>query len=397
MRLNKVTIPKLEVPAGKAEITYYDDDLRGFGVRARRGGKRSWIAVYRIGKKVRRVTIGDATIVTPDEARAKAREVLARADLGEDAQAKRRAEQAKAATTLGAVIELYIQQYVEKRQRPNTQRETKRHLRVNWRSLHGLPLHDIARRDVAARLAELVDNTGPISANRARTILHGFFVWAMQQGIVEINPVAGTAAPASERRRDRTLTDDEIRAIWMATDGPGDYAAIVRLLLLTGQRREEVAGMPWRELDLERALWSLPSDRTKNGQAHDVPLSSAALEIVSRLRRRGDRELIFGEGEGSFSGWSQAKRRLDARSGVSDWRLHDIRRTAVTGMAELGVQPHVIEALINHLSGHKVGVAGIYNRATYAAEKRAAMVIWSDHVDKIVNANAQVAVSDCRS
>ena len=380
MRLTRTVVAKLEVPVGQAETTYYDDNLKGFGVRARRGGKRSWVAVYRIGRKVRRVTVGDAAIVGPDEARAKARKVLARANLGEDTQAKRKEEKTKAVITLGAVIELYIQRYVEKRQRPKTQYETKRYLRKSWRQLHDVPLHQLARRDIAMQLTEIVDKHGAISANRARTALHGFFVWAMQQGIAEVNPVAGTAAPAAEQKRDRVLTEDEIRAIWTATIGSGDYATIVRLLLLTGQRREEVAGIRWTELDFERAVWSLPADRTKNGQAHDVPLSDLVLEILMGREPRGERELIFGEGKGSFSGWSQAKARLDRRSDVSGWRLHDIRRTVVKGMAELGVQPHIIEAAVNHLSGHKAGVAGIYNRATYAAEKRCALSAWADHI-----------------
>jgi integrase len=143
--------------------------------------------------------------------------------------------------------------------------------------------------------------------------------------------------------------------------------------------------MCWQELDFDQAIWSLPADRTKNGQAHDVPLSRDVLSILQQRERRGDRQLLFGEGKGSYSGWSQAKARLDRRSGVVGWRIHDIRRTVVTGMAELGVQPHIIEATVNHLSGHKAGVAGIYNRATYATEKRDAMRLWADHVAAIVN------------
>ena len=385
MRLTKSAVAKLDVPPGRAEVTYYDDDLRGFGVRARRGGKRSWVAVYRIGNKVRRVTIGDATVVGPEEARAKARKVLASADLGEDVQAKRKEEKAKAATTFGIVVDQYIKHYVERRQRPKTQHETKRYLRTNWKGLDDLPLHQIARRDVAAILADIVADNGAISANRARIALHGFFVWAMQQGIAEANPVAGTAAPAAERKRDRTLSNGEIRVIWTATETPGHFNAIVRLLLLTGQRREEVGGMRWSELDLEKTLWSLPADRTKNSQMHDVPLSNAVLQILSRHPHRVDRDLVFGKGKGSFAGWSKAKARLDDDTGVTDWRLHDLRRTAVTGMAEIGIQPHVIEAIVNHSSGHKAGVAGIYNRATYAQEKRSGLERWAEYIRSIVS------------
>jgi len=132
--------------------------------------------------------------------------------------------------------------------------------------------------------------------------------------------------------------------------------------------------------DSTRALIALPGRRTKNGRPHDVPLSRAALEALSGHPRRDDRDLVFGEGEGSFSGWSKAKTALDERCRVKDWTLHDLRRTAATRMADLGVQPHVIEAVLNHVSGHKAGVAGIYNRSTYAAEKRAALDLWANHL-----------------
>ena len=323
-------------------------------------------------------------MLTPDQARAKAKKILAKANLGEDTLAQRKEEQAKSEATLGVVVDAYVRQYVEMRQRPKTQNETKRYLRTSWSPLHSLPLHQIARRDVAARLTEIAEHHGPMSGNRARAALHGFFVWAMQQGLVETNPVAGTAAPAPEVRRDRVLSDDELRAVWALAGDLGDFGTIVQLLILTGQRREEVGGMTWQELDLERALWSIPAERSKNRQAHEVPLSSPALMLLQSRLRDDKRDLVFGIGKGPFSGWSKAKARLDTRSGVQDWRLHDLRRTVVTGMAETGIQPHIIESVVNHISGHKAGVAGVYNRATYSSEKRSAMAAWADHVQTVV-------------
>ncbi len=384
MRLTKTTIAGLDVPEDKTEITYYDKDLPGFGLRARSSGKRSWVAVYRIGKKVRRDTLGDAALVTPDQARAKAKRILAKANLGEDTLNQRKEEQARSETTLGIIVESYIRQYVELRQRPKTQHETKRYLQKSWSPLHPLPLHQITRRDVAARLAEIVEYHGPMSGNRARAALHGFFVWAMQQGLVEANPVAGTAAPAAEIRRDRVLSNEELRAVWMVARDMGDFGIIVRLLILTGQRREEVGGMTWQELDVEKALWTIPAGRSKNRQAHEVPLSSPALMLLQTRQRSDKRDLVFGVGKGPFSGWSKAKARLDLCSGVQNWRLHDLRRTVVTGMAETGIQPHIIEAVVNHISGHKAGIAGVYNRATYASEKRSAMAAWADHLQAVV-------------
>ena len=193
------------------------------------------------------IPLGDAALVTPDQARAKAKRILAKANLGEDTLTQRKEEQAKSETTLGIIVDSYVRQYVEMRQRPKTQHETKRYLQMSWAPLHSLPLHQIARRDVAARLAQIVEHHGPMSGNRARAALHGFFVWAMQQGLVEANPVAGTAAPAAEIRRDRVLSNDELRAVWTVASDLGDFGIIVRLLILTGQRREEVGGMTWQE------------------------------------------------------------------------------------------------------------------------------------------------------
>ena len=311
-------------------------------------------------------------------------------------------EHAKEAITLESVADLYIAEYVEKKQKARTQLETKRHLHSHWAPLHGTPLHKIDRRNVAARLNEIASTSGPIAANRARSTLNHLFVWAMQQGVVEENPVAGTSKPGKEIARDRVLKPSEVAAIWHATGSASDFNSIVRLLLLTGQRREEVAGMRWSEIDFEQALWTLPRERTKNGTQHDVPFSEQALQIiVDRPKLIGpdgrQRDLIFGRGTGPFSGWSRCKKRLDAQlarsadnqlgvegKGSLNWRLHDLRRTVVTGMAEeLNVLPHVIESVVNHLSGHKSGVAGIYNRATYGKEKRAALQAWANHVEAV--------------
>jgi integrase len=226
----------------------------------------------------------------------------------------------------------------------------------------------------------------------------------MQQGLAEDNPVLGTSKPGKELPRTRVLQPRELQAIWRATEHASDYHAIVRLLMLTGQRREEVAGMRWSEIERDARLWVLPPERTKNGLKHSVPLSDQAFGIIVGQPRRVDtsnspRDLIFGRGSGPFSGWSRCKMRLDALlaksavavpraddSGLGNWRVHDLRRTMVTGMAEkLGILPHVIESVVNHISGHKSGVAGIYNLATYAEEKRFALQAWADYLDQLIS------------
>lgn len=383
MRLLKSTLGSLVLPPNKKDHTFYDSDLRGFGLRVRDGGKRTWVAVYRIGRKSRRVSIGDASAVAPEEARGRAREILARADLGEDSQTVKEESRSKQTLVFHEIVDAYIDRHVEVRLRARSQEEVKRHLRAHWGTLHKVPLPEIDRLMIATRLAELASQSGPVAANRSRASLSALFAWAMRQGLAEQNPVVDIGKPGLERSRDRILTARELTAVWRAC-GLDDYGRIVKLLILTGQRRQEVAGITWQELNLEQAIWSLRSERTKNGLPHDVPLSPAALSIVSDVAVREDRPLLFGRGNNAFSGWSRCKKRLDERSGVEGWRLHDLRRTSVTGMAEIGIQPHIIEAVVNHISGHKGGIAGVYNRASYANEKQDALKQWSDHVISLI-------------
>ncbi len=192
--------------------------------------------------------------------------------------------------------------------------------------------------------------------------------------------------------RERVLTNAELAALWRAL--PADhFGDIVRLLILTGQRREEIGGLRWSEVDLDRGLIVLPPERTKNKRTHELPLSPQVRAILEGQPQRKDRNLIFGHGAGSFAGWNNCKKRLDRAVGktVGPWRLHDLRRTAATGMAELGILPHIIEAVLNHVSGHKGGVAGIYNRARYEGEMRDALQKWANHVEALTVAPKQSA------
>jgi len=383
-KLDRTTIGKLP-PAdeGKFDIVHWDDDLAGLGLRILKSGSRSWVVRFRVGRQQRVITLGKMSLLTPGQARTKAGEILAKAKLGEDISTEIRSKKTASGATLEDLIDLFIDRYVEKNQKPNSRIETKRLLLVKWRPLHHSAVKDITRQEVAERLAKIEMETSAITRNRARAALSRLFTWAMEEGLADHNPVVDTAK-RPEVSRDRILSMDELKAIWSATSDPGDYNAIIRLLLLTGQRREEVAAMTWHELDLGNALWRIDPGRTKNSRPHDVPLSSTALSIIEQLHRRVDRDLVFGGRKGPFSGWSKSKERLDQRIKLIGWRLHDLRRTLVTGMAELGVQPHVIEAVVNHVSGHKAGVAGVYNRATYSQEKRRALQDWAEYLDRAV-------------
>jgi integrase len=183
--------------------------------------------------------------------------------------------------------------------------------------------------------------------------------------------------------RERVLTPDELRKLCIGLRDDR-FSTIVRLLLLTGARRNEIGHLQWSEVDLPRKLIVLPPERTKNGKPFELPLSAQALAIIERTPRRNSSDFLFSDKSG-FKDWGGAKDALDKRIGIAPWTLHDLRRTCATGMAELGTQPHIIEAVLNHVSGHKGGVAGIYNRASYSEPMRAALQRWADYVDKITH------------
>jgi integrase len=366
----------------------WDDGLPGFGVRIN-PTNRQWVVQYRASGKSRRETIGRVDRIPLEMARTAARRSLAKVELGADPQAEKVEARARASITLGSVAERYLANSKD-RLKPRSYEETERNLVKHWGSLHPVPAHKITRAIIASRLEEIAANSGPIASNRSRAALSALFSWAMGAGIVDENPVAGAIKLADEVSRDHVISDSELAAVWHACRDD-DHGYIVRLLLLTGQRRDEIGSMVWSEVDLDRAVWTIPAKRTKNGRPHDVPLSLPVVEILRGLPRREGRSFIFGGGQGGFSGWSKSKARLDARiakagNEVRHWRLHDLRRTAATRMAELGTLPHVIEAVLNHLSGHQAGVAGIYNRASYSMEKREALDQWASHVTRLASA-----------
>jgi integrase len=259
----------------------------------------------------------------------------------------------------------------------------------------GRPLASITQHDVRDLVEAIDDGGAPVSANRTLAVLKTLFKFYAKRGMVAISPAALVDAPAAEESRNRTLSDDEIKAVWKAADAAAyPFGRLVQMLLLTGARRDELREAPWSEFDLDEGgrSWKLPAERAKNGNEHIVPLSAGALQILSEMPRIKGGLLFTTNGETPFAGLSKAKRRLDTASGVTGWTLHDLRRTAATGMADkCGVQPHIIEAALNHISGEsKRGVAGIYNRARYADEIRKALQAWADYVDGIVNGRPAV-------
>ena len=401
VRFTKPNISKLTLPPGRNDLIVFDEALPNFGIRLRGGGKRTWIVQYRIGAKQRRITLGPTLVMDLDVARAAARNVLARVGLLEDPQAEKDRARAAADLTLGLIVDRFLAAK-RGRIRDKSIREAERYLRRHWVRLHKESITSIGRADIAPQLRRLATENGPVAADRARAALSSFFSWAMREGLVEHNPVSLTNRPAVPQPRERVLSDSEIVEVWNVCRDD-DFGRIIRLLLLTGQREDEVGSIRWSELDLDAATWSLSGRRTKNNLQHIIPISDPVLAIIESVPRREGRDLIFGLGSGGFSGLSGAKKALDARilatrrsaldrgqnsqsiEPIPHWVIHDLRRTAVTGMGELGVPPHVIEATVNHISGIKAGVAGVYNRAQHLPERRQALSMWGEHIVGLID------------
>jgi integrase len=394
MKLTMKSIAGLALPAGKADVIFFDDLIGGFGLRLRSGGSATWVYQYSLGRnKHRRIVIGKAAAVTADKAREIAADLHARVRLGGDPSADKRSARAEAALTLGAVADLYLTRQ-KGRLRPSSFEGVRYHLLKRAEPLRGMSIGTIDRRTVAAWLAKIAESTGPANTNRARSTLSAMFVWAMKEGIAEHNPVANTNAQ-SEKPRSRILSDSELAAIWDALCEDGrQYSTVVKLLMLTGQRKSEIADLRWSEIDFGKGIISLPGERTKNHRPHQVPMSDAVSDLLTAQPRTGD--WVFGRPDGRplAYNWTEAKERIDARITVATgkalphWVFHDLRRTGATRMADLGVMPHVVEAVLNHVSGARSGVAGVYNRAVYAAEKAQALTLWADHITAIVEGRA---------
>ena len=369
MRLTKDVVAALVRPAGKADYTEWDDDLPGFGVRMR-GGSKKWDCQYRVNGKQRRESLGDVRKVSLEDARKIARQRFAQVELGTDPAAERAQARAQA-LTLGVVISRYLEakQY---QLRPNTLKAAVRYFASHWKPLHNRPLDAIKRADVAARLQELVKAHGRTSAARARDNLSALYGWAMKEGLCEANPVMATNDPTEGMTaRDRVLADSEIRAVWNACQDD-DFGAIIKLLLLTGCRREEIGALKWSEIDLDTGVMTIPGTRTKNHRTLELTLPEIAIDILRAQSRRRE-DYVFGMRGGAFSAWSYSTVKLNARiveAGgklLAPWRLHDLRRTMRTNLSKLGVRPDIAELAINHVKG---GVRGYLRPTSLSARNQ---------------------------
>jgi integrase len=386
MDFNKIKLAALKVPAGKSERLEWDDTLPSFGVRIRSGGSHTWIIQYRIAGQTRRGSLGDVRKLDLVAARKIARQWFARIELGIDPKA-----QDKPQLRLGKAVALYISAK-DATWRPSTRTQVKRNLEQYAKPLHDIAISDLTRADVAARLTALTQERGVIAGQKLRAHLAALFSWCVGQGIAESNPVVGTHDPAADRpSRDRVLSDSELAGVWNACQDD-DFGRIVRLLILTGCRREEIGGLRWDEIS--DGVLTIPGSRTKNHATLVLPLPQAALDILPE-RREGS-SFVFGNHEGGFVNWSYNKRSLEARlpRTMGGWTLHDLRRTRRTGLGRLGVAPHVAELVVNHV---KTGMTAVYDKHTYGQEIGRALKLWSAHVAGVIEGQGKAKIVALRA
>jgi integrase len=385
-RLTEGYATKLRLAAGVRDTLVFDDALPGFFLRKFASGKASYGVKYNIGTLQRRMSLGPVVPGVLAERRKMAADILAKARLGIDVVGERQAVRNKQTITLGHIVPKYLAAR-EGELRSKTLSEISRYLERTWEPLHAYAIETVTRQMIVGVIDDIERASGNVAADRARTALSGLYAWAIDRGYLEASPTLNIRSRAQNGTRQRVLSETELVAVWKICEGLGDYGAVVRLLILTGQRRTELGDLAWSEIDLDKAQIELASERTKNGRPHVVPLNKEALAILAGIPRRPGRDLLFGIGSGGFSAWSKAKAALDdwLPTDMPPWVLHDLRRSFVTHVSERGfATPHVVEAIVNHVSGSKAGVAGIYNKAAYAVEKRQALEVWGAHVAALV-------------
>jgi integrase len=386
-RLTALSVAAIKPRAARFEVS--DGGCRNLYLITQPSGRKSFAVRYRFNGKPRKLTL-DAGL-TLAGARAAATKALHELDRGIDpavAKVAAKAAAAKTAAELAAdTVELHAKQFLEryarKRTRESTWRQTEYILtKIVAPAWHGRTIHDIRRRDVID-LVEGVAEGRPVLANRTLAILSRFFGWLCERDVLSASPVHGVKRPSEETARDRVLTDAEIRSLWHACDAVGGAAAAcIKVMLLTGQRRGECAGMRRSEIDGD--VWSLAPSRTKNARRHDVPLSRQALEIIEAMPHVGD-PIFSTDGDKPITNFNRVKIAVDAiMKPEKPFHLHDLRRTCVSNMARLGTPLPTIEKVVNHISGSFRGVVGVYQRHDFAAEKREALQRWANHVEEIV-------------
>lgn len=380
--LTDKTIQALKPRKGVYDV--HDMHCPGLTVRVFESGLRSFALRYRYGTKQRRYGLGRYPVVSLVKAREKAIEALRQVEEGIDPSRRRRQPDMQ----VEAICAAFIRQYAKPRNR--NWRETERILNREFVTVHGQrDIRQIKRHDVLEIMDAALERGASYQANRILATIRKLFNWCLERGIIDATPIAGLKAPTRELSRDRVLDDGEIRRVLNAARLDAyPFRQFVPLLLATAQRRGELANMRWSELDLEARTWVIPAERAKNGKPHVVHLSDFAVSLLDEVPQFVDCDYVFTTTRRSpVSGFSKALRWLHEHSETSDWHMHDLRRTAASGMARAGVAPYVVEKVLNHVSGTISGVAAVYNRYAYDAERCAALEKWGETLSALADQN----------
>jgi integrase len=416
-----LTVQAIErLKPGKARREVPDAAVPGLYLIIQPSGRKSWAVRIRIAGKPAKITLKALDLV---KARDEARGVVEMARQGKDARRERERQLAEAARAELDTVAAVCEDWLTKDQASNRTAAEVRAIMTREVLPHigKLPIAAIRKRDII-RLVDIVAERAPVRANRVLAWTKRLFNWAAMRDLIETNPAQYVERPTDEQSRERVLSDAELVAIWQAVDPATDFGAIIRLLVLTGARRSEIADLRWSELAEDLSSVRLPASRTKNALPFELPLSTQAKAILAGRHRIVGRDYAFGQrgAKGGFSGFGRCKARLDARiaranaegrlgrsladgekpgpdDALKPWRIHDIRRAVVTGMNEIGIAPHIVEAVVNHVSGAKAKVAGVYNRAAYRTEKAAALQRWADHLERLTSGRPVANVVSMRS
>jgi integrase len=395
----------MAVQAAKPRATRYeipDGGALGLYLVVQPSGVKSWARRYRLNGRTAKHTLGSATDITLAQARAQAAEIGRLIERGIDPAPRSRSgidHPVVEDDSVEALASLFIERHAKKRRTWRQIEDMLRRLVLpTWR---GRRVQEIRRRHVIELVEQIAVDRGGYMANRTLSVVRRFFGWLVSRDIIEVSPATGIDRPGQEVSRERILDPDELRRLWVAASDPaeGPFGVFFKLLALTGQRRSEVSGMRWDEIDDEQRVWRLPPTRTKNGKAHTLPLVPAVWDIIQAQPRFADSDFVLTiDGKQPIVGYARAKRRLSAKAGLkaAGWRFHDLRRTTASGLQRLGVRTEVIERCLNHRSGVYRGPSGVYQRDPLIDEVRAGLQKWADYVGDLVTGSKAATVVTLR-
>jgi integrase len=380
---------------GKKDIRW-DSEMSGFGLRLYPSGKKSFIVSYRQNGTKRLFTLGQYGNITLEQARDLARKKFGEVADGKDPLLLKKAHKKKHEWTVKRAYGEFLKKHAQANNKhwPETNRIFEKDILP---AIGKRPIDEVRKEDIIKILDSVTDRKARIMANRTLAAIRKFFNWCVERDIITHSPAYMVAAPSRPKSRDRVLSDQELKEIWQTAENfHYPFGPLVRFLIVTGQRRGEVAAMRWQDYDEKKKLWIIPKDMTKSGRQHEVPLSNLAIQILKSIPNMGD-YIFTSSGERPFENFSRDKnelvhklktaRREKNYAPMPHWTLHDLRRTTASGMAGLGIPPHIVEKLLNHSSGVISGVSAVYNRYEYGKEKKEALDKWAMHIQEILQAS----------